>query len=184
MAVTPGKLTIEVTARDRLDQMFYRQRGLQSHLHEGVDPATFPPEKRSEYIRMQILALQAELFEALDEVGWKAWSKDKAKFNREAFLRELVDVQHFLINLAIAADATADEFFDAFKEKNDVNWLRHMAHGYDNSNKCPCGRAMDDYVEALHVEGPDGVMYHGPHCEQLYQARVSAGLRTPKGDQI
>src|ERR1700753_629968 len=128
MATMPDKVTIHVEKRDRLDEMFYRQRGLQTHLHGGVDPATFVDEQRSEYIRMQLLALVAELFEALDETAWKAWSKDKKKFNREAFINELVDAMHFLVNLGIAADVNPEEFMTAFRRKNDINWLRHMKH--------------------------------------------------------
>lgn len=161
MANTPRSIT--VVARDRLSQMFYRQRALQKHLHGGVDPSTFEPIRRSDYVRTQVLALVAELMEAMDEVAWKPWSSDKTKFNREAFIKELVDAQHFLVNLGIAADVTDEEFWAAFVAKNDVNWQRHFEHKYDNSNKCPCGRAMDDYAEEGHVILL-GRKYHHEDC--------------------
>lgn len=163
MADAPRSLPITVIARDRLSQMFYRQRALQKHLHGGVDPATFEPQKRSDYIRTQVLALVAELMESLDEVAWKPWSANKTKFNREAFIRELVDAQHFLVNLGIAADVTDEEFWEAFVAKNDVNWQRHFEHKYDNSNKCPCGRALDDYPgQNVTIQE---ITYHSLKCE-------------------
>lgn len=175
MATQPN--AIQISVRDRLDQIFYRQLGLQKHLHQGTDPKDMEPARRSEYVRMQILALQAELFEMLDEIAWKAWSSDKEKFNREAFIREGIDVAHFLINLLLAAGVDADEFFRVFKEKNDVNWLRHFKPGtYDNSDKCPCGRALDDYVEEKHVRLLDGDsrVFHGENCPEY--VRILQGM--------
>jgi hypothetical protein len=166
--------TLTLTMRDRLSTIFHRQRALQAHLHDGVDPADFEPEERSRYIKDQMLALMDELHEMLAEMAWKPWSSDKTKFNRDAYIREAVDAMHFLVNLVLAAGATADEFYAVFMEKNDVNWNRHMKPGesYNASEgKCPCGRALDDYPgQNVNIRG---TVYHNASCELIPSVKVS-----------
>lgn len=162
--------------RDRLAQIVERQRSLQAHLHGGVDPADFEPEKRAEYIRGQVIALSDEIHEALAEVAWKPWSSDKSKFNRDAYVRELIDAFHFMLNLFIVAGVSPDELYVVFREKNDVNWSRHKKPGesYNASEgKCPCGRSLDDYsgknVTVM------GVIYHSLECPELGSVEVFRG---------
>lgn len=157
---------INVHLRSELEIMFKRQLELQKHLHEGVDPQHFLEVERGDYIRGQLLALMDELHEAMAEVAWKPWSSDKSKFNREAYLGELIDAWHFMINLVLVAGFGPEEFFKKFMEKNNVNWARHMKPGtYDNTNKCPCGRALDDYPTDLFVF--KGVEYHSKTCPSI-----------------
>lgn len=76
----------------------------------------------------QALGLLTEAAELVDETGWKPW-KTSFEFDREAFLTEAADVMNFFGNLLNEHNVTAEELFDAFMAKSDVNWQR-LADGY------------------------------------------------------
>jgi hypothetical protein len=110
----------------------------------GADPKDLNDEQKLEWIRWNVLALQDELHEALAETGWKPWAKSK-HVNRDAYVSELVDAFHFLMNLMLVVDCDADEFLAKYFEKRGINAARQAA-GYDGvTGKCPdCKRALDD----------------------------------------
>lgn len=110
----------------------------------GSDPRDLDDEGKLEWIRWNMLALEDELHEALAEVGWKPWAKSK-HINRDAFISELVDAFHFLMNLMLIVDCDADEFLAKYFEKRGINAARQAA-GYDGvAGKCQtCKRALDD----------------------------------------
>jgi dimeric dUTPase (all-alpha-NTP-PPase superfamily) len=110
----------------------------------GSDPKNLTDEQKLEWIRWNMLALMDELHEALAETGWKPWAKSK-HVNRDAFVSELVDAFHFLMNMMLAVDCNADEFLAKYFEKRGINAARQAA-GYDGvTGKCPdCKRALDD----------------------------------------
>jgi len=66
----------------------------------GQDPKTLSDVEKLEWVRWNILALSDELHEALAETGWKPWAKSQ-HINRDAFVSELVDSFHFLMNLML-----------------------------------------------------------------------------------
>lgn len=110
----------------------------------GQDPKTLDDEQKLEWIRWNMLALMDELHEALAETGWKPWAKSK-HVARDAFVSELVDAFHFLMNLMLVVDCDADEFLGKYYEKRGLNAERQAA-GYDGvTGKCQvCKRALDD----------------------------------------
>ena len=110
----------------------------------GNDPKTLTDAEKMDWIRWNILALTDELHEALAETGWKPWAKSQ-HINRDAFVSELVDAFHFLMNLMIVVDCSAEEFLDHYFVKRGLNQIR-QANGYDGvAGKCPdCKRALDD----------------------------------------
>jgi len=126
-----------------LDMIFERQSQLQRESF-GIDPHRMDDETRNQFIRDMVLAATDELHEALAEVGWKPWATSR-HLNRDAFIGELVDVLHFLVNLWLAAGATAEEVETRYMEKANRNMIRQNK-GYDGVwGKCTeCGRAMDD----------------------------------------
>lgn len=126
-----------------LDLIFERQSMLQRESF-GVDPHRMDEETRNQYIRDMVLAATDELHEALAEVGWKPWATSR-HLNRDAFVGELVDVLHFLVNLWLAAGATAEEVEQRYMDKANRNMIRQN-QGYDGVwGKCPeCNRALDD----------------------------------------
>lgn len=126
-----------------LEDIFNRQRELQTKSF-GVDPSSMSDADRARYIIDMNLALQDELHEALSEVGWKPWAKSR-HFHRDAYVGELVDALHFLVNLFLVAGCDANEVAAKYQEKANRNAQRQAA-GYDGvSGKCvACGRALDD----------------------------------------
>lgn len=126
-----------------LDEIFERQLELQTKSF-GVDPRELKDQDMADYVQSMSLALTDEIHEALNEVGWKPWATSR-HVNREAYVGELVDALHFLVNLFLLVGADADEVYDRYVEKSQRNKKR-QADGYDGvSGKCPtCSRAMDD----------------------------------------
>lgn len=126
-----------------LQDMLYEQERAQRDSH-GLDLVSLTGEDRIDAIRWNVLALEDELHEALAETGWRPWATSR-HVNREAFLGELIDAWHFLMNLFLLADTDAEEIerlYFAKRAKND----KRQRDGYDGvSEKCPgCGRALDD----------------------------------------
>jgi dimeric dUTPase (all-alpha-NTP-PPase superfamily) len=125
--------------RDALEAQ--RQLQIKSY---GADPGDLSKEDKIEFIRWNILAAEDELHEALQETSWKPW-QTATYFKRDAFVSELVDVFHFLMNMMLVADCEADEFLQKYAEKRSINAQR-QEDGYDGvSTKCRmCKRATDD----------------------------------------
>ena len=130
---------------DRLAEMLEMQRQLQLRIN-GYDIRYQGPETRIDNITMNVLAAKMELSELLNEVGWKPWATSR-HVNQEAAQRELIDVWHFLMNLMLHLNMTADDLYEGYHRKNAVNHER-QATGYDGiSGKCPqCRRDLADVV--------------------------------------
>jgi dimeric dUTPase (all-alpha-NTP-PPase superfamily) len=121
---------------DRLEEMLKMQEVLQTKYNEfGMAPRELEGHARMDYIRTMVLATEDELHEALRETDWKPWSKHPIKMiNRENYKAELVDAWHFFMNLLLVANISADEFFNEYLRKNDINHDRE-----DNGYISPTG---------------------------------------------
>ena len=90
---------------DRLGEIFERQLRLQRESF-GVDPAAVNGLDRERYLVQNGLAVVIELAEAINETNWKMWvhGLEPGSFHdRDAFVKECVDIMHFLINLLLLA---------------------------------------------------------------------------------
>lgn len=152
---------------DRLTEMLGLQREFQHKLY-GCDVADLMPDERAEYVRTMVLSCTAELFEALDETGWKPWATSR-HLNRDAYLSELIDAWHFFMNLLLVADITPEEFMVAYRKKIKRNHER-QEEGYDGvTEKCPsCKRSYDDSGVHCHPEvQPTPTQVHVPaYCSR------------------
>jgi dimeric dUTPase (all-alpha-NTP-PPase superfamily) len=110
---------IKITEKDRLSEIFEKQEILQNKIGEVYN---------QQYINDMSLALMCEIHEILDNTQWKKWKKQQS-FNREEYLKELVDAQCFLINLCLAKNITPEEFFNAYKLKSEEN-IKRQENGY------------------------------------------------------
>lgn len=132
---------------DRLTAMLYAQRDLQ-HRSYGHEPGKMEPAELMAYVRDNALALADEIHEALNETGWKPWATSN-HMHVTAYLGELIDAWHFLMNLmlatGIAPSVLADRVYEGYMMKQARN-AKRQADGYDGvAGKCPgCGRALDD----------------------------------------
>ena len=113
----------------------------------GINPAKLTPDEKIRFVWWNAWSVEDELHEAMREVGWKPWATSR-HFNREAFVKEIVDVLHFVGNMLLAAgvlgvEDLAAEVWDEYQKKAAVN-LERQRVGYDGvSNKCAqCGREM------------------------------------------
>jgi dimeric dUTPase (all-alpha-NTP-PPase superfamily) len=72
--------------------------------------------------------MQQEIAELIDSVPWKWWAKYQ-KFDEQNARVEVVDLFHFLISVAQVLGMSADDVFQAYVKKNQVN-LQRQDSGY------------------------------------------------------
>lgn len=121
----------------------------------------FTEQELVEWVRINILAAEDELHEALSEISWKPWAT-KSYFNREAYLGEIVDVLHFVANLLAGARITDEELNAAYLEKMERNRERQR-QGYTGVDKCNgCKRAKDDILA-------HGGTWHETYCGECIE---------------
>ena len=109
---------------DRLHLMFRRQGNLQEIADQRVHSYMNP-----EYIKDMVLAAHSELTEILNEINWKPWKKTTKTVDVKKFKKEIIDLQHFVINLALSANMDSKEFFELYDSKNKEN-LKRQREGY------------------------------------------------------
>ena len=108
--------------------------------HFGVDYAAMrsTPDDLADYLLWNNLAARDELSEVLQEMSWKPWSKVRGTFNRGNVRDELVDVLHFIANIAVACDISDKELSLAYEVKMEENRRRqrdgYTQRGFDESN--------------------------------------------------
>jgi dUTPase. len=128
-----------------IETMFARQADLQVRSF-NVTPWELNGDDRRKYITAMALGLHDEISEALQEIAWKPWARDDY-VNKQAFIGELVDAFHFLMNLALVVDVNGDAFVEAYFKKAEVN-AKRQRDGYsvaEEGSKCVhCGRALDE----------------------------------------
>jgi hypothetical protein len=160
------------------------QANLQDHIRTNSGRPTLASMKQDpigvgESIKEDVLALTDELHEALQNVGWKSWAKERGIIDRDAYLREVVDALFFLMNLFNVADATADEVCKIYLEKWERNWKRYSDGAYSMVvGKCAgCGDDFGDIAarRGLPIEDVRFGAVGGPHvgevvCERCFVA--------------
>lgn len=157
------------------DEMVRLQKEMQEQVY-GHDFDAMSNEERIQFIHWNVTALTDELHEALGEVGWKPWATNR-HINEEAFVSELVDAWHFLMNLIIVSDASSEDFVKAYYAKRAKN-IKRQEDGYDGvTGKCPsCRRALDDDAVLCAIEQvtkDDQVLYEIVNCEIMGMSEVS-----------
>lgn len=95
----------------------------------GHDPARLSLKQRAQGIRENVLALMVEAVELLDNVSWKYWAHDEPFVDRDEVLKEAVDIGHFLANILTDAGITEEEYWAAYRAKQELN-LRRQLEGY------------------------------------------------------
>lgn len=157
---------------DRLATIIRMQKHFQENIlgHNFADMLGTP--KMGDYFRTQAFSLMTEIGEASTEVAWKPWASDTSFINHKAYRSELIDALHFLINLMLLDDMSADEIYEGYLEKQRKNRAR-QANGYDGvSSKCPsCKR---DYNDA-------GVTCTGPSPQEGYPGNYNGGVCEKNG---
>lgn len=135
-----------------MDDWLEQTRKLQVEAY-GKDPASLEGDELADYIRWNHTAAVVELSEMLEEVRWKPWSvradDEPVIPNKQAYIKEAVDVGHFIANMLVAGGVSTDEYWEAYRAKMQVNRERQLRDGGYQSrkgvDKCAnCGRSFDD----------------------------------------
>jgi len=106
---------------DQLRELFRMQKALNERI--GVHTDAMNEEEKAKWILNYSLAMRQEIGELVDSVPWKWWAKYQ-KFDEQNVRVEIVDLFHFLISLAQVAGMSADDVFQAYCKKNEVNFKR------------------------------------------------------------
>ena len=111
---------------DQLRELFRMQKALNERI--GVRTNEFNDEQKTEWVLNYCRAMSQELAELTDSVPWKWWAKYQ-KLDEQNARVEVVDLFHFLISLAQTLGMSADDVFEAYVKKNEVNFKRQES-GY------------------------------------------------------
>ena len=111
---------------DKLEEIFKLQAKLNAY--SGHPLENLQDKKKIEWILILTRALQQETAELIDTTPWKWWKKQQ-KFDINNAKKELIDIVHFVIALAITLGMDAEELFAEYTEKNKINHDR-QDNGY------------------------------------------------------
>lgn len=112
--------------KDMLRQMFHMQEELNRRI--GVDTRNMDDKQRQEWLLNYCRAMTQEIAELTDSVPWKWWARYQ-KFDKQNARVEVVDLFHFLISAAQVLGMEADDVFQLYLKKNQVNFERQQS-GY------------------------------------------------------
>ena len=114
---------------------------MQKSLNEriGVKTDAMTEEEKTKWILNYSRAMSQELAELTDSVPWKWWAKYQ-KFDEQNARVEVVDLFHFLISMAQVLGMSADDVFQAYLKKNEVNFKRQDT-----------GYASKDEADSKHI---------------------------------
>ena len=111
---------------DQLNAIFDMQRTLNERI--GVNLSNMSEKDKTQWILNYTRAMQQELAELIDSVPWKWWANYQ-KFDEQNAKVEVIDLFHFLVSLAQVLGMTAEDVYDAYVKKNEVNHQR-QEQGY------------------------------------------------------
>lgn len=118
---------------------------MQKALNEriGVHTDGMDEEAKAKWILNYCLAIRQEVAELTDSVPWKWWAKYQ-KYDEQNVRVEIVDILHFFISLAQVAGMSADDVFQAYCKKNEINFKRQES-GYHVKDESDSGhiRVLD-----------------------------------------
>ena len=111
---------------DQLRELFRMQKALNERI--GVHTDGMNEEEKTKWVLNYCRAMSQEIAELTDSVPWKWWAKYQ-KFDQQNARVEVVDLFHFLISLAQVLGMSADDVFNFYVKKNEVNFKRQES-GY------------------------------------------------------
>lgn len=117
--------------QDQLRELFRMQKALNERI--GVQTESMSDEQKTEWVLNYCRAMNQELAELTDSVPWKWWAKYQ-EFDEQNARVEVVDLFHFLISMAQVLGMSADDVFQAYLKKNEVNFKRQES-GYTEKDQ-------------------------------------------------
>lgn len=122
---------------DQLRELFRMQHALNQRI--GVQTEGMTDEDKTKWLLNYTRAMTQELAELTDSVPWKWWAKYQ-KFDEQNARVEVVDLFHFLISMAQVLGMSADDVFNAYVKKNEVNFKRQES-----------GYTEKDHADSKHI---------------------------------
>jgi dimeric dUTPase (all-alpha-NTP-PPase superfamily) len=122
---------------DQLRELFSMQKALNDRI--GVQTDNMSEAEKTQWVLNYCRAMTQEIAELTDSVPWKWWAKYQ-KFDEQNARVEVVDLFHFLISLAQVLGMSADDVFNAYLKKNEVNFQRQDS-----------GYAVKDETDSKHI---------------------------------
>ena len=122
---------------DQLHELFRMQQALNERI--GVRTDGMSEAEKTKWILNYSRAMTQEIAELTDSVPWKWWAKYQ-KFDEQNARVEVVDLFHFLISLAQVLGMSAEDIFDAYCKKNEVNFKRQES-----------GYSVKDEADSKHI---------------------------------
>lgn len=119
---------------DRLESLFTKQRELNKKI--GIHLDNLSDDEKADWIQKLCRAMSQEIAELTDSVPWKWWSKHQ-KLDLQNAKVEVIDLLHFLISTAQALGMNADDVFEAYEKKHQVNIQRQQS-GYSTKDDGDC----------------------------------------------
>jgi len=116
---------------DKLEEIFQRQAELNQRI--GVDTRRLNEAEQVQWVLNYTRAMSQELAELVDSVPWKWWAKYQ-QINKQNAKIEVVDLFHFLVSLAQTLGMSAQDVYDLYVKKNEVNHQRQDT-GYRVKNE-------------------------------------------------
>ena len=122
---------------DQLRELFRMQQALNERI--GVRTEAMTEADQTKWVLNYCRAMSQEIAELTDSVPWKWWAKYQ-KFDAQNARVEVVDLFHFLISLAQVLGMSADDVFQVYVRKNEVNFQRQET-----------GYAVKDAHDSRHI---------------------------------
>jgi dimeric dUTPase (all-alpha-NTP-PPase superfamily) len=116
---------------DQCRELFRMQQALNERIGVRTDGMT--DEDKTKWVLNYCRAMSQEIAELTDSVPWKWWAKYQ-QFDPQNARVEVVDLFHFLISLAQVLGLSADDVFQAYVKKNEVNFKRQET-GYTQKDE-------------------------------------------------
>jgi dimeric dUTPase (all-alpha-NTP-PPase superfamily) len=122
---------------DKLEEIFSMQADLNRRI--GVELDGLDEAEKTKWVLNYTRAMQQELAELIDSVPWKWWAKYQ-NFDEQNARVEVVDLFHFLVSLAQTLGMSAEDVYDAYVKKNQVNHSRQES-----------GYSVKDEADSRHI---------------------------------
>lgn len=129
------RMTKNLTDMDKFNDMWTQQVQFMKLLQRKRNFPEFPVDLHSKAGQSLVKDISHECADELHEarVHLKNSKKHRATevttFERDKYIEELADAQHYLLEIVIASGVTLEEFYDAYMKKGDKN-IERINNGY------------------------------------------------------
>ncbi len=130
-SAAPGPNPLRMEKPDQLRELWRMQDALNKRI--GVQTEAMSDEEKTKWLLNYSRAMTQEIAELVDSVPWKWWAKYQ-KFDEQNARVEVVDLFHFLISMAQVLGMSADDVFNSYIKKNEVNFKRQES-GYSQKDE-------------------------------------------------